>query len=140
MAVVVVVLVVVMVMAWVGFSVRAAAPCRTRTTHPDPFAGVATAPAIAGENVLAESTVARSRCCTTSSLCPPLRKTRFAGYECNSLGRVAAGSPRRNFGLFNREPTSGEPSRPLALSPAIFFSLLFFTPPQHLRIEHCRAT
>lgn len=45
--------------AWVGFSVRAAAPCRTRTTHPD-AAGVATAPAIAGENVLAENTVARS--------------------------------------------------------------------------------
>lgn len=54
------VVVVVMVMvAWVGFSVRAAAPCRTRTTHPD-VAGVATAPAIAGENVLAENTVARS--------------------------------------------------------------------------------
>lgn len=124
MAVVVVVVVVVMVMAWVGFSVRAAAPCRTRTTHPDPFAGVATAPAIAGENVLAENTVARSHCCTTS-LCPPLRKTRFAGYECNSLGRVAAGSPRRNFGLFNREPTSGEPSRPLAL-PRYFFPSFFF--------------
>lgn len=25
----------VVVVAWVGFSVRAAAPCRTRTTHPD---------------------------------------------------------------------------------------------------------
>lgn len=46
--VVVVMLVVVVAMAWVGFSVRAAAPCRTRTTHPD-VGGVATAFAIAGE-------------------------------------------------------------------------------------------
>lgn len=49
--------VVVVAVAWVDFSVRAAAPCRTRTTHPD-AAGVATAPAIAGGNVLAENTVA----------------------------------------------------------------------------------
>ncbi|KAK1120575.1 hypothetical protein K0M31_012181 [Melipona bicolor] len=41
--------------AWVGSSVRAAAPCRTRTIHPDAD-GVATLSEPAAKNVLAEAT------------------------------------------------------------------------------------